>query len=180
VNSRRTHLENEENEENEEKAPSTSDGAGDGQLFDKGVDDSPPKELLDLIDRWNALDRSVAKAKVGRAPPPKAVLAAWTRIQREPELRSIFADLDKLFEAISRARYLHGKQWFRLPWLSTAGKTGELNAQKLIDGAYERNENDGRPIPNDSPARVREPGRYDGLDRTSDTATAGGTSFDDP
>ena len=91
-----------------------------------------------ILARWNQLPAGLAP-RAETDPPAKAVLKAFARLNREPELRRCFADLDALFAAIEDAEFCHGAGWFRLPWIFATGKTGEWNARKLLDGAYRGN-----------------------------------------
>ncbi|MHB1038417.1 MAG: hypothetical protein ACYC0Y_27650 [Pirellulales bacterium] len=123
-----------------------------------------PADLLALIDGWNALDKSIVKNRVTREPIPQAVLAGWDRTKREPELREALSDVPALVAAIRRACFCHEQGWFTLPWLLGKGKTGELNAKKLLNGAYDHASGTGKPHPKPGPGQV-----YDPTAATADT-----------
>lgn len=95
--------------------------------------------LVELIDQWNALPRSIAPA-VRKDPPPKALLAVWQRTKTDPELLDALQDVPSLIAAIRKAHFCHGKGFFTLPWVFTTDPhTKELRVHKLLNGAYESN-----------------------------------------
>ncbi len=106
-----------------------------------------PDELDALIDGWNSLPDTVAKGTTSRTA---AVEAGWRRVQRDPEARGGFENIDAVLAAIREAKFLHGQQWFRLTWLLTRGQQdAEWRITKLREGAYKNGGQDqhskGRP-----------------------------------
>lgn len=95
--------------------------------------------LFRLIDTWNALPPDIVKPGNGarREPPGKEVIKGWRRVQNDTEAREPFSDLERLKDAIEKARFCHGRGWFSLPWMFGTNKNGEWNAVKLLKGGFD-------------------------------------------
>lgn len=100
----------------------------------------PNGELLSrLVTRWNEIAPSIDKPIVTLDPLPAAVLSGWARVQKSPEARRCFDDLDLLFARIRDGTFLHEGSWFCLPWLFKT-KDKEWNVIKILERRFEDRE----------------------------------------
>lgn len=94
-----------------------------------------PPELLTLVDAWNRLSDGIAPRVT--KPDSKSILAGWAKVQREPELKPVFANVAGLIQAIEASEFLHGKSWFQFSWLFAKDKDRVTwNAIKVIERRY--------------------------------------------
>ncbi len=99
--------------------------------------DKTPAALLNLIAHWNTLaTEGLVPHSAESDPPSKAVLKAWAKSQRVPELRDALPRLTEIETAIRGSPFCR-EGWFRLEKLiAGTNKDGEFIALKLIDGGY--------------------------------------------
>ncbi len=105
-----------------------------------------PEGLLELINGWSKLPPGIVKPGNGARsnPPSKAALSGWKKAQKEPEQREAFVDIPALLEAIKRAKFCHGKDWFEVPWLFGKNKNLQFNVVKILNGGHDNDGNDGK------------------------------------
>jgi len=92
-----------------------------------------PDQLDTLIGAWNQLPDGIAPRCAKCSPP---LVAAWTQATRQPEVAAALNDVPTLVAAIREGSYLHGKGWFKFPWLFGKDRSGEWNAIKIVENNY--------------------------------------------
>jgi len=103
----------------------------------KKTSGQPPAGLLNLIAVWNQLAESGSVPhKANSTPPAKAVLKAWSKAQKTPELCDALANIPALEAAIRGSPFVHAG-WFRLEKLiAGTNNEGTFILTKLLDGGY--------------------------------------------
>ncbi len=96
-----------------------------------------PADLVSLMDQWESLPGPIAHRIRNRGS--KAIANGWKRVQADPEAREAFDDLPELMREIERAKFLHGKGYFRFTWLFGCGNDGEWNVVKIMEQRFREN-----------------------------------------
>ncbi|NLE39024.1 MAG: hypothetical protein GX621_13455, partial [Pirellulaceae bacterium] len=63
----------------------------------------------------------------------------WKRRSGDRDLAEATEDIPALLAAAQKASFCHGQGWFTLPWIFGKNKNGELNAPRLLAGAFAQN-----------------------------------------
>lgn len=138
-------------------------------VFDDEAD--PRNKIAWWLVWWNGLKANRLVASGVDVPPAEASLKAWSRILASEELRRGLNDPERIRQAVQDSDFCRGG-WFTFAKLMGGkNRDGEYILTKLLNGGFSGG-NHGGAIRNDSPARVREPGRYDGIDRRANKPTA--------
>lgn len=96
--------------------------------------------LAEWLGWWNSLRRNeppLVPCGASETAPSKAIVAAWRRVSRDPDLRRMVADRDGIRRELLASPFARAANWMRPEkLLGGRNRDGEHVIRKLLEGGY--------------------------------------------